>query len=148
MASGGVSYVWSPATPLNNPFIQFPLAVLSHDTYFTVMVTDAAGCTASDGVFVKVYDGPTYYVPNVFTPNGDGLNDIFRPIPSGMKSTEYFRVFNRFGQLVFQTNKWLEGWDGKLKGKPADQGTYAWAIKGFDVNGRGVEMSGTVILLR
>ena len=73
---------------------------------------------------------------------------MFRPIPVGMKSTDYFRVFNRAGQLVFQTNKWLEGWDGKFKNKNADQGTYVWMVRGKDVNGRVVEMQGTVILLR
>lgn len=146
--SGGVSYVWSPAGPLNNPFIQNPLAVLSNDTYFNLHVTDDIGCTADDGVFVKVYIGPEYHVPNAFTPNGDGLNDVFRPIPSGMRSTTFFRVYNRLGQLVFQTNEWLKGWDGTFKGKKAEEGTYVWVIKGQDVNGFDVDMKGTVILLR
>ncbi|MBK7434607.1 MAG: gliding motility-associated C-terminal domain-containing protein [Chitinophagaceae bacterium] len=148
LGSGGVSYRWSPAGPLDNPFIQFPKAVLNNDTYFTVLVTDEIGCTAEDGVFVKVYVGPQYHVPNAFTPNGDGLNDVFRPIPSGIRSTAYFRVFNRNGQLVFQTSEWLKGWDGKFKGKDADQGTYIWIIRGQDVNGSEVEVKGTVILLR
>ncbi len=148
LGSGGANYVWSPAGPLNNPFIANPLATLYNDTYFTVLVTDAIGCTASDGVFIKVYEGPNYYVPNAFSPNGDGLNDIFRPIPVGIKSTESFRVFDRYGQLMFQTNKWLEGWDGMYKGKNALGGTYVWTIKGVDKNGRVIEMSGTVILVR
>ena len=146
--SGGTSYLWSPAQPLDNPFFQNPKAILTNDTYFTLLVTDAIGCTATDGVFIKVYDGPQYYLPNAFTPNGDGLNDIFRPIPSGMKSTAYFRVYNRNGQLLFQTSQWMAGWDGKIKGKVADQGTYVWSAKGYDLNGRVVEMQGTVILLR
>ncbi len=148
LGSGGSNYVWSPAGPLNNPFIANPLATLYNDTYFTVVVTDAIGCTASDGVFIKVYEGPNYYVPNAFSPNGDGLNDVFRPIPVGIKSTEYFRVFDRYGKLVFQTNKWLEGWDGMFKGKQALEGTYVWTIKGLDKNGRVIEMKGTVILVR
>ncbi|HAO46469.1 MAG TPA: PKD domain-containing protein, partial [Chitinophagaceae bacterium] len=82
------------------------------------------------------------------SPNGDGLNDVFRPIPVGIKSTEYFRVFDRYGKLVFQTNKWLEGWDGMFKGKQALEGTYVWTIKGLDKNGRVIEMKGTVILVR
>jgi gliding motility-associated-like protein len=65
-----------------------------------------------------------------------------------MQSTEYFRVFNRYGELMFQTNKWLEGWDGMYKGKKAAVGTYAWMIKGVDKNGRIVEMKGTVILVQ
>ncbi len=148
LASGGTNYVWSPAGPLNNPFIANPMAILNADTYFRVTVTDAIGCTDDDDVFIKVYEGPMYYVPNAFTPNADGSNDIFRPIPVGIQSTEYFRVFNRYGELMFQTNKWMDGWDGTLKGKAAASGTYAWMIKGIDKNGRIVEMKGTVILIR
>lgn len=148
LGSGGANYLWSPAGPLNNPFIANPLAILYNDTYFHVQVTDAIGCTASDDVFIKVYEGPNYYVPNAFSPNGDGLNDVFRPIPVGIQSTEYFRVFNRYGELMFQTNKWLEGWDGMFKGKKAESGTYVWTIKGLDKNGRVVEMKGTVILVQ
>ena len=147
-SSGGVSYVWSPAGPLNNPFIKKPLATLYTDTYFRVLVTDAIGCTATDDVFIKVYDGPTYYVPNAFSPNGDGLNDVFRPIPVGIASTDYFMVFNRFGEQVFQTREWLKGWDGKFKGKDASMGVYTWMLKGKDKNGKVVEMKGTVVLMR
>ena len=148
MASGGSNYRWSPTGPLNNPFIADPLAILSNDTYFSVLVTDAIGCQASDNVFIKVYEGPNYYLPNTFTPNGDGLNDKFIPIPVGIKGTDYFRVFNRFGQLMFETRQWMEGWDGMQKGKPAQAGAYVWTIKGTDKNGSTVEMRGTVILMR
>ena len=147
-ASGGTNYVWSPTGPLNNPFIANPLATLYNDTYFHVLVTDAIGCTDDDDVFVKVYEGPTYYVPNAFTPNGDGLNDIFRPTPVGIQSTDYFRIFDRYGSMMFETRQWMQGWDGTLKGKPASLGTYVWMIKGLDKNGAVVEMKGTVILVR
>ena len=148
MASGGVDYVWSPVGPLNNPFIANPLAILNQDTYFNVWVTDAFGCQAGDTVFIKVYEGPYYYLPNAFTPNGDRVNDIFRPIPVGIRSTDYFRVFNRYGQLMYETRQWMQGWDGTLKGKPAAPGAYVWIVKGIDKNGSVVEMKGTVILVR
>ena len=148
MAIGGVNYVWTPTGPLNNPFIANPLAILYNDTYFNVQVTDAIGCTDDDDVFIKIYEGPMYYLPNAFTPNGDGLNDIFRPIPVGIRSTDYFRVFNRYGAVMFETKEWMKGWDGTLKGKPAASGTYVWMIKGIDKNGAVVEMKGTVILVR
>ncbi len=148
LGSGGTVYNWSPFTPLNNPFIANPLATLYNDTYFTVTITDAIGCTGTDDLFIKVYEGPTYYLPNAFSPNGDGLNDIFRPIPVGIRSTDYFRVFNRYGDLMFQTTQWLKGWDGTHKGKKASSGTYVWIIKGVDKNGRTVEMTGTVILIQ
>jgi gliding motility-associated-like protein len=148
MASGGVDYVWSPVGPLNNPFIANPLAILNQDTYFNVWVTDAIGCQAGDTVFIKVYEGPYYYLPNAFTPNGDGLNDIFKPIPVGIRNTDYFRIFNRYGQLMYETRQWMQGWDGTLKGKPAATGAYVWIIKGIDKNGSVVEMKGTFILVR
>ena len=103
-SSGGKFYTWSPSTPLNNPFAQKPLATLYNDTYFSLLVTDDIGCTNTDEVFIKVYKGPTYYLPNAFTPNGDGLNDVFRAVPVGISLTNYFNVYNRFGELVFQTN--------------------------------------------
>ncbi len=142
------NFVWSPMGPLNNPFIANPLAIIFNDTYFFVRITDAIGCTDDDTIFVKVYEGPNYYLPNAFSPNGDGLNDVFFPTPVGIRSTDYFRVFNRYGALMYETRAWLQGWDGRLKGKPASAGTYVWMIKGIDVNGSVVEIRGTVILLR
>ena len=147
-SSGGVSYLWSPSFPLNISTAQNPLATLTNDQLFVVKVTDIAGCIGFDSVFVQVYNGPNYYVPNAFSPNGDGLNDIFRAIPVGIVSTDWFRVFNRFGQLVFETNQWLKGWDGKFKGKTQPLGTYVWVIKGIDKNGKVIEMKGTVTLMQ
>jgi len=147
-ATGGLTYTWTPAAPLNNPFISNPLATLKVDTYFTVTAKDDIGCADTDDIFIKVYEGPNYYLPNAFTPNGDGLNDIFRPVPVGIRSTEYFRVFNRYGQVMFETKEWMKGWDGTFKGKKQPSGTYVWAIKGTDKNGRVVEMTGTVILVQ
>ncbi len=147
-ASGGASYLWSPSANLDNPFSQNPLATLFTDTYFKVKVTDFIGCIGYDEVIVKVYTGPTYYVPNAFSPNGDGQNEIFRAIPVGISQTDYFIVYNRLGETMFQTSQWLKGWDGKYKGKEAQPGTYVWIIKGKDKYGKIVEMKGTVMLVR
>ena len=146
-ATGGKNYLWSPAGLLNNPFIQLPLATLYNDTYFSVLVSDSIGCNATDNIFVKVYKGPGYYVPNTFTPNGDGLNDVFRPIAVGISGTVYFRMFNRYGQLVFETNKFMKGWDGTYKGQKAPVGNYVWMLKGIDRDGKVIEMKGSVLLL-
>jgi gliding motility-associated-like protein len=148
MASGGSSYLWSPSAPLNYNDIRNPLATLMEDQKFVVQVTDVAGCIGYDTVFVKVYAGPAYYIPNAFTPNGDGLNDIFRPIPVGMVKTDWFRVFNRFGETVFETTQWMKGWDGTFRGKKQPIGAYVWAIKGVDRNGKKIEMKGTVMLVQ
>lgn len=146
--SGGKNYVWSPSFPLDNLFAQNPKATLATDTRFTLLVTDAIGCSNTDDVLIKVYKGPAYYIPNAFTPNGDGLNDIFKAIPVGISYTQYFAVYNRFGEQVFLTNQWLKGWDGTIKGKKAPAGNYVWMIKGIDRDGKPVEMKGSVILIR
>ncbi|MFT3911288.1 MAG: gliding motility-associated C-terminal domain-containing protein [Ferruginibacter sp.] len=147
-ATGGVSYEWSPANDLNLSNVQAPLATLDHDQLFHVTVTDIAGCVGSDDVYVQVYPGPAYHIPNAFSPNGDGLNDIFRVIPAGIARTDWFRIFNRFGELVFDTNQWLKGWDGTFKGKKQPVGNYVWILKGVDKNNRIVEMKGTVMLVQ
>ncbi len=148
-ATGGVNYAWEPASLLNDPLIANPVAIIHEDSVlFTVTVKDADGCTGYDTVKIKAYNGITYYVPNAFSPNGDGDNDIFRPIPVGIVSTEYFRIFNRYGQLLFETRQWMKGWDGTYKGKPQGAGNYVWIVKGKGLNGRQVEMKGNVVLIR
>ena len=113
-----------------------------------VLITDIAGCKLSATVLVKVYNGITYYLPNAFSPNGDGLNEVFRPIPAGIVSTEYFRIFSRYGQLIFETSQPLKGWDRTFKGIKQPVGNYVSSIKGMGNNGKVVEMKGNVVLVR
>lgn len=149
LGSGGVLYEWKSTSPLNpfTSFLQKPYVTLYNDQMFTLKVTDVIGCIGQDSVFVKVYEGPRYYSPSAFTPNGDGLNDIFRVVPSGIAYTKWFKIYNRYGNIVFQTNTWMQGWDGKWKGKKQPTGTYVWEVSGIDRNGKVVEESGTVILI-
>jgi large repetitive protein len=147
--SGGLNYTWSSPAGINisNPFSQKAIVILNDDAQFYLKVTDAIGCEGRDTVFIKVYNGPTFYVPNSFTPNGDGLNDIFRAIPVGMANT-YFRIFNRTGQVMFETSQYLKGWDGTFNGKLQPNGTYVWIVTGTDRDYKKVEMKGTVNLVR
>jgi gliding motility-associated-like protein len=87
-------------------------------------------------------------VPTGFTPNGDGRNDVIRPIAVGLKQLEYFRIFNRWGEMVFQTSTNGAGWDGRIAGK--DQGTnvFVWIVKGVDYTGKSFFAKGTVTLIR
>ena len=147
--SPAYTYSWSPAVLLNNSFIQTPKAILSQDQQFIVNVTDLAGCKGSDTILVKVIEGITYYVPNAFTPNGDGLNDVFRAIPSGITNTEFFRIANRFGEIIYESSDpFNKGWNGTYKGYQQSAGTYIWLIKGKDIHGKIVEAKGTVQLIR
>lgn len=148
-ATGGVNYAWEPAILLNNPSVSNPLATINTDSVlFTVRVTDAEGCTGFASVKVKTLDGLTYYVPNAFSPNGDAKNDLFRPVPVGIVATQFFRIFNRYGELVFETSQHLKGWDGTYRGIPQQVGNYVWVLKGTTRAGKTIEMRGNVLLVR
>ncbi len=148
MGSGGIQYSWSPAHSLNDPLIRNPFTILQNDTRFYLTVTDELGCVGTSSVLVKVFKGPTYYVPNAFTPNGDGINDIFKAIAPGIKQTFYFKVFNRWGREMFNTQNITKGWDGNYNGEPQPTSVYVWIIKGLDLAGQPVELKGTVTLIR
>lgn len=148
-ATGGISYLWSPATWLNSDTIQSPLAFPQGNIRYTVTATSVNGCTASDFIDVTVYRiDPDMYVPNVFTPNGDGKNDIFRPILIGMKELHYFRVYNRFGQMVYSTTEIGKGWDGIYLGKGQDPATFVWYAEAVTYKGDVRFKKGSVVLVR
>lgn len=147
-SGSGTQYLWSPANVLNNPSIQNPIAVLQNDTRFYLTVKDTLGCIGTGSVFIKVFKGPTYYVPNAFTPNGDGLNDVFKATAPGIKQTNYFRIFDRWGKLMFETREVTKGWDGRFLGMQQPTGVYVWILRGMDVTGKIVELKGTVTLIR
>ena len=151
-ATGGITYAWSPPTGLNNPGIQGPVAVLDGNSptiVYTVVVSDQAGCIDSASITVNVFKtGPDIFVPTGFTPNGDGRNDKFRPIYAGMSQVDFFRVYNRWGQLVYSSKINGEGWDGKLGGKIQNSGTFVWMVQAIDFTGKLHFKKGTVILIR
>ena len=147
--TGAELFLWTPSTGLNNPDIANPVAVLSENQQYVLQVKSAAGCTATDTINVTVYKvKPGLYVPNAFTPNGDGINDVFRPIPIGMKSIKYFRVYNRRGELIFSTSIQNLGWDGTFKGAAQDADVYVWIVEGMDYQGKVIFQKGSVTLIR
>jgi gliding motility-associated-like protein len=146
--SGGINYVWSPANPLNFATIANPLAVLTDDTEFILTVTDDFGCTDTDTVFIKVFKGPTFYIPNAFTPNGDGVNDNFKPTYVGIQKLEYFRIYDRYGVLVFETSSIGKAWDGTYKNMKQNTGNFVYIVKGIDKNGKEKILKGNVVLIR
>lgn len=148
-ASGGSDYLWSPSTGLNNTHIANPIAFLSDSQQYILKASNEAGCYDTDTLNVTVYKlDPGLYVPNVFTPNGDGTNDIFRPIALGIKSLTYFKIYNRLGQLVFFTNQQNAGWDGNYKGRPADPDVFVWVLEGIDYLNHKIYKRGSVMLVR
>lgn len=147
-ASGGDFFTWTPASGLNDPNIPDPVAIIQNDATYVVTAGSAAGCPTTDTVFIKAYKGPEFYVPNAFTPNGDSKNDVFRFVAAGMTVIHYFKVFNRYGQLVYSSTDPSSGWNGNLKGKPQTTGAYMWMIGGQDYRGNHITRKGTVTLIR
>jgi gliding motility-associated-like protein len=90
---------------------------------------------------------PDIFMPNAFTP-GTNNNSVFRPICIGISSLDYFRVFNRWGQLMYNTSQIGQGWDGRIQGKLQESNAYLWIVKGTDYTGRVISKKGTMILIR
>ncbi len=151
-ATGGESYSWRPIIGLSNPNIANPIAILdgSLDSIrYVVRVTGAGGCFADDDIMVKVFKSvPTIFVPSAFTPNADGKNDVLRPILVGISELTYFRIYNRWGQLLFTSQEPGKAWDGLFKGVLQPNGTYVYATEGKDYQGNRVFRKGTVVLIR
>ena len=115
---------------------------------YTVTATSAAGCTGSADMTVRVFKtGPDIFMPNAFTP-GRNINAIFRPIAVGVASLQYFRIFNRWGQLVFSTTRLGDGWDGSVGGKPQPDGSFVWMVQGTSYTGVTITKKGVMTLIR
>jgi gliding motility-associated-like protein len=138
-ATGGIAYLWSPATGLSATNIANPTALYtapSEGILYTVLAYNEAGCVDSASLTVKVFSTmPEVFVPTAFTPNGDGRNDVLKPIAVGMQRIELFNIYNRWGQLVFSTAVNGKGWNGTVNGQQQGAGTYVWMVKAIDYNG-------------
>ena len=147
-ASGGISYQWTPATGLNNPSIPNPVASNASDIVYYLRASTPEGCESFDTLSIKIYKGPEIYVPTAFTPNADGINDVFRVRAVGITGFEYLSVFNRYGELVFKTNDPNKGWDGRVKGKEQETGNFVWIVSARDYLGNKIFKKGSLLLIR
>jgi gliding motility-associated-like protein len=145
---GYVSYAWSPSFGLNRPDIKNPISILEKDYAYEVIATTADGCIAKDSIKIKISYKSEIYVPTAFTPNGDGINDILRPKLIGIKELKYFAVYNRYGELIYKSANENQGWDGFIKGKAQNTGTYVWMAEAVDYLGRTIFRKGTCMVLR
>ena len=146
------TFLWTPATGLSNPFIANPVATLSSGTdsiKYIVTAISKEGCYAQDDIIVRVYNNsPDIILPSAFTPNGDNKNDVLKPIVVGLKSLDYFRIYNRWGQILFTTSEINKGWDGTANGSTQPSGTYVYMAQGTDYKGNIIFRKGTVVLIR
>jgi gliding motility-associated-like protein len=144
----GSTALWSPPRFLDNAASFTPLFRSSADQLYTVEITTTTGCVTVDTQMVKIVTHADIYVPSAFTPNDDERNDILRPTLMGIKELRYFRVYNRWGLLVFDTRTNYAGWDGKYKGALQSTQTFVWIVEGVGVDGRVYTKKGTSTLIR
>lgn len=148
------SYVWSPATNLDCTDCPNPVASPIFQTWYYVTVTDANDCVSSDSILVKtVCNGKNYFIPNTFSPNNDGVNDVFYPRGNSLYNIQSMRIFNRWGQMVFEkrnfpANSASEGWDGTFNGRPAPSDAYVYIIEVICENAQIIAIKGDITLVR
>jgi gliding motility-associated-like protein len=148
VASGGtgdLAYSWGPPEHLSCTDCPSTNASPLLNTHYAVTVTDQNGCTAVTGAYIEIMFA--LYIPNTFTPNGDGDNDEFFAISASVKNFT-LRIFNRWGEEVFTTNDIHDGWNGIYHGLEAKQDVYVFRVEATFMNGKYEEIVGQVNLLR
>ena len=149
-----ISYNWLPSQNLSCNSCPNPLSNPQFTTKYSVTITDRYGCTNKGDVTVRVIcNGQNFFMPNTFSPNGDGSNDIFYPRGSGLDRAKTLRIFNRWGEVVFEKydmpiNSASSGWDGTWKGKKADAGVYVYQLEIYCKNGELISYTGNITLIR
>ncbi len=148
VASGGTTFVWDPSYGLSDTTVCCPWANPEESTCYHVIVTTINGCIDDDTVCVTVDDNPYVYIPNAFSPNKDGRNDILSILHLGIFDLEDFRIYDRWGELVYETNDIKKGWNGYFKNELAPIGVYVYYISGHGHNNKRVSMTGNVTLIK
>ncbi len=149
-SSNITAFYWSPSAEVTCFDCQTTGITANESGIYYVSVTDANGCTAKDSVMVQVLktcDGDIW-LPNAFTPNGDESNDLFRVRSLGFIDLISFRIFGRWGNLIFETDDINQGWDGKYKGEFVNPEVYVWSVRARCSDGNEVEKSGNVTVIR
>jgi gliding motility-associated-like protein len=141
------SVLWTPAASLTGSNTYSPVATPQTTTMYTMTVKDLNNCTSADSALVTVLP----YCANpmkAFTPNGDGINDLWRVTSGGCADKVNVSVFNRYGNLMYKKDNYSNDWDGTYNGKPVADGTYYFVVTFKLINGKLVELSGDVTILR
>lgn len=146
----GYKYRWTPPFGINNPDSSNTFFNNQNTQQYVINLISPAGCVTRDSLLVRVFDDKLVeiMIPKSFTPNGDGINDILYPYLSGIKEFKYFKIYNRFNQLMFETKNHDVGWNGSVNGTPQPMAIYIWVAVGVALDGSMVERKGQVLLLR
>ncbi len=141
------NHAWFPDIGLNDTSIVNPVATPPVSTKYILTATTEKGCIAQDSINIRVEPGTLVTIPNAFLP-GNGFNGTIRPIVRGLARLRYFRVYNRWGAVVFEATNIANGWDGTLNGTPQPAGVYVYEVQAVTSTGQIVEKQGNITLLR
>lgn len=144
----GNSVLWAPSINLDNQKSYSPIFRGINQQLYTIQIKTAAGCLTVDTQLVTTRKKIEIFVPAAFTPGGDGKNDFLRPVLMGIVKVNYFRIYDRWGHLLFEMKSDLPGWDGKINGQPQEIQTVVWMIEAVDVDGKVHYRQGTTVLYR
>jgi gliding motility-associated-like protein len=144
----GTTALWLPADNLDNAASYRPVFMGDAEKTYTIQLTTSAGCITVDTQVVKINKNIVIYVPNAFTPNNDSRNDVLKPFMIGIKELVYFKIFNRWGELVYETNSMNQGWDGRHKGNPVQSHTLVWMLQGIGADDKVYNAKGSTVLIR
>ncbi|MBL7729830.1 MAG: gliding motility-associated C-terminal domain-containing protein [Chitinophagaceae bacterium] len=139
--SGYSQYLWSTGATT-------PKVTVDKFGQYKLTVTDNNGCAGTDSITLFDAKCIPYIVPNGFTPNGDGLNDYFRPLITQLVKGYKMSIYNRWGQVIYETTNSNTGWDGTFGGVKQAAGVYVYHIRFTDADGQPVLLKGTVTLIR
>lgn len=155
VVNGPVKYWnWAPVTDLNCADCPLPIAHIKNDITYAVEITSVYGCSAADSIHINVFcESAQVFVPNAFSPDGDGVNDILMVRASGIALVKSFRVFNRWGELVFERNNFRPnepsfGWDGRIRGKTGSAEVYVYTAEVICENGLSYVYKGNTTILK
>lgn len=141
------TFNWSPSKDVDCPTCQSTTAAPEESTNYTVTLVDNNGCRAVDSVMVLVNFVEGVGVPTAFSPNGDGNNDVLY-VRGYALAAVYFAVYNRYGEVVFETSEQNIGWDGKFRGRDENPGVYTWVLQYEFLNGKSGKQKGNTTLIR
>lgn len=145
----GVTYFWNPSTWIDEPFSLTTKAQPRETTWYELFAQNVFGCSAKDSVLVTVIYNNIADIPTAFTPNADGVNDVFRIVRwLNVSALKELAVYNRWGQKIFTTSNIEQGWDGTHNGKPCELGVYVWHAALLTGDGKDLLLKGNVTLLR
>ncbi|MBN8701837.1 MAG: gliding motility-associated C-terminal domain-containing protein [Bacteroidetes bacterium] len=150
-ATGGISYNWIPISNSSCANCQTTVVTPSVSTMYYVTVTDAYGCSAMDSVFILIdasCSKQALFVPNAFSPNGDGQNDVLKIYGTACVKKLLFTIYNRWGEKIIETEDINFEWDGVLKNKNADTGVYVYKLISTTTKNQNVSVSGNITLVR